>query len=174
MGENAGMTLSEELNSERSASANASPWFKAFVCLSLVLLSPVLFLWAILYLLWGAILYIAVWISWCARGRDVLFVFSNSPIWHDYIQQEILSYLGKRAIVLNWSERKQWNPSLAILVFRYFSNHRDFNPLALVFRPFRFVKTFRFYKPFKDNKRGDLASVEKIKNELFESLAIQQ
>lgn len=49
-------------------------------------------------------LHIAIWTWWCLRGRDILFVYSDSPIWRDYIEQRVLPCLGERAIVLNWSQ----------------------------------------------------------------------
>ena len=145
---------------------------KPLLAVLLVLLFPLVIAWVILYLLWGALLYAAVWLAWCSRGRDVLFVYSDSPIWRDYLVQEILPVLEKRAVILNWSDRKRWNLSLAALVHSYFSGGREFNPLAMVFKPFRWVKSFKFYKPFQDFKHGRRAGVEKMKNELLAELEI--
>ena len=142
------------------------------VCL-LVLLSPLLILVAVvLYVLSGFVLYVAIWLGWCARGRHVLLVYSDSPIWHEYIENEILPRLEGRAVILNWSERKQWKKSLAVLAFKRFGGWRAFNPLAVVFRPFQFAKVFRFFEPFQDFKHGDPGKVEKMKTELFEALDV--
>ena len=138
---------------------------KAFIALLLIVLSPILIIAVFLYLLWGVILYIAIWLTW--RKERLLFVYSDSPTWKDYIEGEILPYIQDRAVILNWSERRKWGNSLAVLVFRYFGGYRNFNPMALVFRPFRFVRTYRFFEAFKEFKHGDPKKVDQIKKELF-------
>jgi len=52
--------------------------------------------------------YLLVWALWLPKGKDVLVVLSNSPIWHDYMSSEIMPLVRERAVVLNWSERKKW------------------------------------------------------------------
>lgn len=143
----------------------------AVVSVSLfVLLSPLILVGAILYGLSGLVLYVAIWLGWCLRGRHVLLVYSDSPIWREYIEKEILPRLEGRAVVLNWSERKRWKNSLAVLAFRRFGGWRAFNPLVVVFRPFQFAKVFRFFEPFQEFKHGNSEKVGKMKTELFEAL----
>ena len=103
----------------------------------------------------------------------MLFVYSNSPTWKEYIEREILPHLQNQAIILNWSERKTWKTSLPVLAFRYFGKDRNFNPMVIVFRPFHFVKTYRFYEAFKDFKHGNTGKVEEIKRALFETLGVE-
>ena len=131
----------------------------------------VLIVLGLVYVLAGAFLYTTVWCCWCARGRDVLFVYSDSPIWHDYVVERILPKIGARAIVLNWSERKRWRRTLPVLVFRFFGGTRSFNPMALVFRPFRFARSFRFYEPFKDYKHGNSEALTKMEAAFHKLLA---
>jgi hypothetical protein len=114
----------------------------------LLLLSPYLIIVALFYALWGLILYIAIWLT--LNKQFVVFVYSDSPTWKDYIEREILPYIQNRAVILNWSNRKKWKNSLAVLAFRYFSGYRNFNPLGMVFRPFHFVKTYRFFEAFQE------------------------
>ena len=136
----------------------------------IILLSPVQMVILALYLAWGALLYLVIWLTWSTRGRRVLFVYSDSPIWKETIEQEVLSKLNENAVVLNWSQRKQWKPSLTMLAFEYFGGSRDFNPLALVFRPFRRVKIFRFYQPFRDYKHGNVEGLHEIMKDFFDTL----
>jgi hypothetical protein len=137
----------------------------------IVLLSPALIvLVAIvvsLHLLLSLGLHLIVWIWWCGRGRDVLLVYSNSPIWRDHMEQAVLPRLGQRATVLNWSERRRWRWSIARLVFEHFAGRRAFNPLAVVFRPFRRTKTFRFWGPFRELRRGRPQDLQKLEEDLF-------
>ena len=141
---------------------------KILILLLLIILAPVLIIGALLYIFWGIILYIAIWLTW--KQRRVLFVYSDSPTWKDYIEAEIIPKIQNRAAILNWSERKIWKNSLDVLAFRYFGGHRNFNPMALVFRPFRFVKDYRFFEAFKEFKHGKPEEVEKMAAKLFDDI----
>ena len=143
---------------------------KALIILLLIGLSPILIIAVLLYLLWGAILYVAIWLTW--RKQFVLFVYSDSPIWKDYTEREILPHIQDRGAILNWSERRNWKNSLAVLVFRYFGGQRNFNPIGIVIRPFRFVKTYRFYEAFKVFKHGDPKKVEELRRELLNDIGM--
>ena len=136
-----------------------------------ILIAPLLLVGVVLWLVffWSPtfFLHIAVWSWWCVRGRDILFVYSDSPIWHDYIEEQVLPRLGERAVVLNWSQRTGWRFSLARLVFYHFGGYQEFNPLAVVFRPFRRTRTFRFWQPFRDFKHGHPEALQQMESEFF-------
>jgi hypothetical protein len=133
----------------------------------LVAVSPIVLLWLVFYLLAGVLLHIAIWCVWYTRGRDVLLVYSNSPIWQEYFEEQLLPRLGRRAIVLNWSQRRLWHRTLAVAVFRLFGGNREFNPVAIVFRPFRLARTFRYYKSFREFKHGKPEAVDALTDQLF-------
>jgi hypothetical protein len=141
------------------------------IAVSLILGLPILLIAAVFYLLWGAILYASIWLTW--RQQYVLFVYSDSPIWKEYIEREIIPHLQEKAVILNWSERKYWSNSLPTLAFRYFGGSRNFNPIAIIFRPFQVAKTYRFYQAFKKFKHGNPEEVQEIKNKLFINLGIE-
>ena len=143
---------------------------KALITLLLIILSPIVIISVLLYFLWGAIFYLTIWSP--SKKQFVVFVYSNSPTWQDYMEREILPYLQNRAVILNWSERRHWKNSLAVLAFRYFGGLRNFNPMGMVFRPFRFVKTYRFLEAVKEFKHGNHKNVEKLKKELIEDIEI--
>src|SRR6516165_7972109 len=100
----------------------------------LVLFLPLALAWVICYVLIGLLLLIIIWCWWCPRGKKALFVYSNSPVWQEYVAEQILPRLGQRAVLLNWSERRHWRLNLAVVVFWYFGGSREFNPLGVVFR----------------------------------------
>ena len=79
----------------------------------LVVVLPVIVVAGVLWLLAAVLLQLAVWLAWCSRGRYVLVVYSNSPIWQEYFEQQVLPAVGPRGVVLNWSERQRWPLSLA-------------------------------------------------------------
>ena len=154
----------------RKVPKNRSAVSKALIVLLVIALSPILIVAVLLHLLWGMILYVAIWVT---RGKQfVIFVYSDSPVWKDYIEREILLHIRDRAAILNWSERRNWKLSLAVLAFRYFGGYRNFNPIGIVFRPLHFVKTYRFFEAFKEFKHGDVKKVEEIKKELFHVLGV--
>ena len=149
-------------------------WQVALVIPLAPVLLAVLVLAVVLFVVSTTCLHIAIWAWWCLRGRDILFVYSDSPIWHDYIEQHILLPLGERAVVLNWSQHKRWRFSLARMAFHHFAGRREFNPLAVVFRPFRRTRTFRFWQPFQDFKHGHPDALHRIVSEFFELIGVQR
>ena len=133
-----------------------------------IALSPLLLAVGIFALIYSILLHITIWAFFCSRGTAVMFVYSNSPIWREYIETNIIPYLPDSAITLNWSERTQWKAwSLSTIVFRHFGGYREFNPLGVVFRPLHRSKVFRFWKPFKDFKHGNPDSLIVMQEEFL-------
>jgi hypothetical protein len=77
-----------------------------------------------------------------------------------------------RAVILNWSERKRWRFSLASIAFRHFGGHREFNPLAVVFRPFRPTRKFRFWPPFREFKQGNAEPLRHTEQAFFSLIGV--
>jgi hypothetical protein len=152
-------------------------WERLLAGLVLVILSPIWVPLAVLVLILrfalGLLLYIAIWILWFPRGKDTLFVYSNSPIWENYMLEQVLPPVRERAIVINWSDRKRWkNWSLAVRAFHYFGGRRAFNPLVVIFRPLRSAKKFRFWSAFKEWKHGNQEPVETLRSDIFRVLRV--
>lgn len=124
-----------------------------------------------LHLLLRAVLYLLVWLLWIPKGKDVLFVYSDSPIWREYMTSHVLPLVRERAVVLNWSERTKWSPwSLKVGVFRAFGGSREFNPMVVKFQLFRKAKILRYWSAFQDWKRGYTEPVESLNNQLSSML----
>ena len=140
----------------------------------LIVFIPYVIAAGLVHVTWTIILYFSSWILWLPRGRSVLFVHSDSPVWSGYLEKEMFPYIEQRTVFLNWSERKHWKPGLAVMAFRHFGGSQNFNPMAIVFRPFRIQKSFRFYEAFKDFKHGNPESVERMKRDLFDCLGIHE
>jgi hypothetical protein len=154
-------------------------WQRALGWLVVALLS--LFLAALLIvalLAYGAYalsLHLLLWLVWSPAGKRVLLVYSNSPIWQSYFEEQILPRLPSGSVVLNWSERRHWRRwSLAHLVFRFFGGHREFNPVAVVIRPLRWGKTFRFWQAFRDFKHGRRESLIRVEADFFRALGVRE
>jgi hypothetical protein len=149
------------------------------VWIALIMLSPllatILILLILAMILHAVLLHVALWMVWGLTGRRVLFVYSNSPIWQSYVEQRIVPRLPRGSVILNWSERRQWRRwSLATAAFRYFGGSREFNPLAVVVRPLRWGRTFRFWQPFRDYKHGNDQALQRTEAELFAYLEERQ
>ena len=153
--------------SDKNNSGNKSFLLKILLIIVVLIFLPLILIVGMIYYVCGFLLLIAIWINWGLQGRYILFVYSNSPIWSNYIEKEIIPHIQDKAMILNWSERKQWKVSLAVLAFNYFGGRRNFNPLAIVFKPLRLNKVFRFYEAFKEYKHGKTEALEKIKSEFF-------
>jgi hypothetical protein len=106
------------------------------------------------------------------HGRNVLFVYSESPNWKPYIEEHILPHIASRAVVLNWSERSKWtrDDPWEAEIFRHWGGRREFNPLALVFERSGDVRTFRFFEAFRDHKHGKSTDLKQLERELIEAV----
>jgi hypothetical protein len=139
----------------------------ALVVLLLPLILPLAFFSLTLWSLHRIVLYLLIWLVWLPRGKDVLFVYSDSPIWREYMTTQVLPLVQKRAVVLNWSDRSRWpRLSFRVHVFRSFGGDREFNPLIVLFRPWRRARALRFWSAFKGWKHGCTEPVESLRQEL--------
>jgi hypothetical protein len=141
----------------------------ALVALFLSLLLPYVAVYLFGMLAWGAVLRIWFWRTHAARGRRILFVYSESPNWRDYIEQNILPRIRNHAIILNWSERRSWASASPweARFFRRFAGDRESNPLALVFCARGRIRVVRFHQAFLDFKHGKDSALRAAEAELF-------
>ncbi|MDO8589394.1 MAG: hypothetical protein Q7T82_20415 [Armatimonadota bacterium] len=157
------------MRSVRDRELSKPQWLLLLTCLPLILCLAVAYL--IIYLLYAFLLHLAVRLFWSARGIRILYVYSNSPDWQEHIENEILPRLPQGTILLNWSDRKTWRWfGLSVILFRHFGGHREFNPMAVVFRPFRRTRVFRFFKAFRDLKHGKPGLLNRLEADFFEEL----
>lgn len=144
---------------------------KLIFLLVFLLFFPLFILLVVLAIINRPLTYLLVWILWLPKGRDVLVVLSDNPIWRDYMLSEIVPLVGQRAVVLNWSERRIWpRRSLATSVFYSFCGEHNYNPMVIVFRPWRRAAVFRFWSPFQEWKHGHKQSVDGLRQRLVATL----
>lgn len=143
-------------------------------CTLAAIVAPVIAVAVVVYLLYGVVLNVAIWVLYCSRGIRVLFVYSNSPIWQEYLEERVIPRLPENAIVLNWSERRNWKRfSLSVRAFHHFGGDREFNPLAVIFRPFGRTRIIRFWRAFKDYSRGNEDPLKRVEAELLDAVGPQ-
>lgn len=132
------------------------------------LLLPILFLIGFYFVGRTLVFHSLLLIFWVPRGRRALFVYSNSPNWHDYCEREIVAHLPATAVILNWSERKKWpRTAISTILFRAYTGRGEYNPLGIVFRPFKPMRIFHFWQPFRDAKHGKPQKLERLKEEFL-------
>jgi hypothetical protein len=136
------------------------------------LLLPLVVPLALLFFLGNRLmLNVLVLLCWVPKGKDILFVYPDSPIWLEYMTSQVLPLVKHRAAVLNWSERSRWSPwSLAVRLFRTYAGGRDYNPMVVLFRPLRSARCFRFLPAFQEWKHGNQAPLERLRQDLIRAL----
>ena len=164
-------------------------WLKR-IAATLVCIAAVVFLWrsllifaAVILLCVAGIFAAGVWRQWWAvrrfraawlpQGKDLLLVYSNSPHWKAYVQQNWLPRWGHRAVVLNWSDRRLWRRDrrAEVALFRAFAGQHECNPLAIVVPATgRHVEVVRFWQAFREYKHGQDRLLRAAEAELDERL----
>jgi hypothetical protein len=143
----------------------------ASIILLLPLIIPLAAIGIVLFLANRLILNALVRLWWLPRRKDVLLVYSDSPIWNEYMTSQILPFVQSRAEILNWSERNRWRRwSLAVRVFHSYSGSRNFNPMVILFSPMGKARLYRFLPVFKEWKHGNPEPLERMRDDLISEL----
>ena len=123
-------------------------------------------------------------IKWISQGKNTLFVYSQSPVWKDYIEKNIIPKISSSSTIMNWSERTSFNKwSLEYKVFAHWTQvHQysfngktkwsgaEYNPVAIVFKPWWNPKVLRFWEAFRDYKHGKDQKLKELENTLYNLL----
>ena len=111
--------------------------------------------------------------KWGPQGKSVIFVYSESPNWQEYIERKILPKLSPHAISLNYSKRTEWKKTkpLEAKIWEKWAGEREFNPIAIVIPDRGKVKTIRFYQAFRDFKHGKDRLLRQKEDELFDCVS---
>ena len=111
---------------------------------------------------------------WGGQGKRLLLVYSNSPNWQAYVEENWLPRLESIAVVLNWSERSTWaerHPFEAD-IFQMWAGEREFNPLAIIIPADGRVRVIRFWQAFRDYKHGKDCTLRATEAELGAALGV--
>jgi len=138
--------------------------------LPLLLAAVVAFVAALPFLfLYHLLLRAAVELLWGSHGKRILLVYSRSPVWQEYIERNWLPKLEPHAVILDWSDRARWkrNRPFSALVFRHWAGSVDFNPMAIVFPPFRRARKIGFFYAFRDWKHGKTVQLQRLESQLL-------
>ena len=134
-----------------------------------IVLSPLILLVLLWPFLVGVRLNIRFRKKWGSQNKYILYVYSESPNWQQYIENNILPVINKRAVLLNWSKRSEWKnktPLEAKIMFHW-GDGKEFNPMAIIFAPKGKVKVIRFHQAFIDLKHGNDVLLKEKETELY-------
>jgi hypothetical protein len=111
---------------------------------------------------------------WGGQGKRLLLVYSNSPNWQAYVEENWLPRLESIAVVLNWSERYTWaeRHPFEAQIFRAWAGRREFNPLAIIIPADGPVRVIRLWQAFRDYKRGKDRTLRAAEEELEAALGV--
>jgi hypothetical protein len=105
------------------------------------------------------------------QKKQIIFVYSNSPHWKTYIEENYFPLLTGRAFTLNWSERATWDEKeWPVKAVKYWGGDREFNPMAIVYINFFKIKVIRFFSAFNDYKFGRTTQLKKAEDEFFNAI----
>jgi len=102
----------------------------------------------------------------------ILFVYSDSSNWKDYIQTNILPRIEAYSITLNWSKRREWGSRMQLetKLFNQWAGPGEFVPVAVLFSPMGKVRTFRLWQ-LTGNLKGEKVRLSKeAEQALFETV----
>jgi hypothetical protein len=108
------------------------------------------------------------WLRHGRKGKMILFVYSDSSNWKNYIETNILPRIEAHSIVLNLSKRREWGSRMQLetKLFNQWGKPGEFVPVAILLSPTRKVKTFRLWQPSENPKHGK----EKVSKEAEQAL----
>ena len=78
---------------------------------------------------------IRFWVRHGRKGKMILFVYSDSSSWKDYIETNILPRIEAHSIILNWSKRREWGSQMQLetKLFNQWAGPGEFVPVAILF-----------------------------------------
>jgi len=114
------------------------------------------------------ILKVRFWVRHGRKGKVILFVYSDSSNWKDHIETNILPRLEACSVILNWSKRREWEPSMQFeaRLFNQWAGSGDFIPTAILFPLLGKVQVFRLWQLSRNPKHGK----DKVSKEAEQSL----
>lgn len=107
--------------------------------------------------------------KWGREGKRMLVVYSGTRDWQQHIEERWVPALTDRAVMLRWSGSREWKLRwpLESRIMRHWGGDREYNPMAIVFPRLGRVRVLRFWRAFKERKRGKEQRLRKTEAELF-------
>ena len=112
------------------------------------------------------------WLRHGRKGKRILFVYSDSSNWKDYIETNILPRIEAHSIILNWSKRRDWGSRMQLetKLFNRWAGPGEFVPVAILFSLTGKVRTFRLWQLSENPKHGKVRASKEAEQALFETV----
>jgi hypothetical protein len=112
------------------------------------------------------------WLRHGRKGKRILFVYSDSSNWKDYIETNILPRIEAHSIILNWSQRREWGSRMQLetKLFNQWAGPGEFVPVAILFPPIGKARTFRLWKLSENPKHGKVRVSKEVEQAFFETV----
>tara|TARA_R110002072_G_scaffold20841_7_gene75247 strand:+ start:3729 stop:4193 length:465 start_codon:yes stop_codon:yes gene_type:complete len=132
-----------------------------------IALIPVFLLIFIYSILLKVYIRIRLWVEW-PKGTYVLFAYSESENWSDYIEENILPRIAAHSRVINRTIDQNWKQKYRRekQAIEYWAS-LNINPVAIVFRAWRPATVIPFYEAFRDLKHGKENAINAKCKELY-------
>lgn len=105
------------------------------------------------------------------QEKYILFTYSDSPNWSEFIETNIIPKIEQHAIIINRTKNPNWKHQFkpekrAIELWATLNA----NPLAIVFEPNGKTEPIEFYEAFRDLKHGKDKAINEKCTELLRAL----
>jgi hypothetical protein len=112
------------------------------------------------------------WLRHGRKGKFILFVYSDSSNWKDYIETKMLPRIEAHSVILNWSKRREWESRMQfeMRLFNQWSGSGEFVPLGIVFPLTGKVRVFRLWQLSQNPKHGKDRVSKEAEQALFETV----
>jgi hypothetical protein len=112
------------------------------------------------------------WLRHGRKGKTVLFVYSDSSNWKDYIETNIVPRIEAHSVILNWSKRREWGcqTQLETRLFNQWAGPGEFVPVAILFSPVGKPRTFRLWELSENPKQGKVSLSKEAVQALLQSV----
>ncbi len=112
------------------------------------------------------------WFRHGRKGKRILFVYSDSSNWRDYIETKILPRIETYSIILNWSKRGEWESQMQLetKLFNQWAGPGEFVPVAILFSPIGKARTFRLWQFSENPKQRKVRVSKEAEQALFETV----
>ena len=117
--------------------------------------------------MWELYLKIKIELRW-PSNKFILFTYSESENWAQYIEENILPKISEHAVIINRTKQQDWKKEYGLerRALDSIAGH-GINPVALIFRNGYRTKTIAFYEAFRDMKHGKESAINQKCQELF-------
>ena len=114
------------------------------------------------------------WLRHGRKGKMILFVYSDSSNWKDYIETNILPRIEAHSIILNWSKRREWGSQMQLetKLFNQWAGAGEFVPVAVLLSLTGKIRTFRLWQPSENPKHGKGRVSREAEQALFEAVRL--